>query len=83
MRVKLWVEDAYGDNYERDFLLSRESLGDVECPDCGTLLTPLDGVGCANGHLAYTIVDDNVLDKISSALVRLTCPQVEVRTCTC
>jgi len=63
-KTKLLVEDARKDRYEMEFEIT--SMGDVECPWCGAEIAP-DGA-CAQGHLAYTIIDPDATEKVNNAL---------------
>lgn len=57
--VELMVIDAWGDKYARNFLAMATEEGLVlVCPDCGEWLNvDADPIACANGHLAYTVID--------------------------
>jgi len=62
--VKLKVEDARRDKYDLEFNVTE--MGDVECPWCGAEIAA-DG-NCAQGHIAYTIVDPDATEKVNDAL---------------
>lgn len=62
--VKLKVEDANRDTYDLEFEIT--ALGDVVCPWCSAEI-PADG-NCAQGHIAYTIVDEDATEKVNNAV---------------
>jgi len=63
-KTKLLVEDARKDRYNLEFDVT--SMGDVECPWCGAEIAA-DGA-CAQGHIAYTIVDPDATEKVNNVL---------------
>lgn len=62
--VKVTVIDANDDKYNLDFEVENSQEGlSLICPWCGSRLNPYNGEACANGHLAYTINDEDVEQK--------------------
>ena len=67
--VYLKVQDANADKYTLEFEAEHTSDGLVLlCPLCGESLNfEAETVACANGHIAYTIIDEKIVEKVNDA----------------
>jgi hypothetical protein len=68
-KIKLKVEDARGDKYQLNFDVENTDDGlALICPWCGERLNPYTETACANGHIAYTIIDEEAEQKAIDAI---------------
>ncbi len=68
-QVTAKVVDANGDRYNKQFEVqyNGECLLLI-CPDCGESVNyEAEEPSCANGHLAYTIIEEDIIDKVNDA----------------
>jgi len=64
--IKLKVIDARNDEYEESFDVENDSDGfpQLFCGLCGSQMC---SESCANGHIALTIIDEDVDEKVRDA----------------
>jgi hypothetical protein len=70
-KIKLQIKDANQDVYEQEFEVEynqEEGSVDIICPLCGEILQQNMGYTCANGHIAYTIIDEDAEEKALAAI---------------